>query len=48
MWIPESEQEILAAIEAGDLIETASFDAKGALPARGKSKDLAIDGATWR
>jgi hypothetical protein len=33
----------LAAIEAGDLVETASFDAKAALPAKGKSKDLAID-----
>jgi hypothetical protein len=43
MWIPETEQEILAAIEAGDLIETASFDAKEALPAKGKSKDLAVD-----
>jgi len=43
MWIPKTEQEILAAIEAGDLIETASFDAKAALPAKGKSKDLAID-----
>jgi hypothetical protein len=43
MWIPESEQEILAAIDAGDLIETASFDAKAALLAKGKSKDLAID-----
>jgi hypothetical protein len=43
MWIPESEQEILAAIEAGDLVETAAFDAKASLPAKGKSKDLAID-----
>ncbi len=43
MWMPASESEILAAIEAGDLIETATFDAKAALPAKGKSKDLAID-----
>ena len=43
MWIPETEQEILVAIEAEDLIETASFDAKEALPAKGKSKDLAVD-----
>ncbi len=43
MWIPASEEEILAAIDAGDLIETATFDAKGALPGKGKSKDLAID-----
>jgi hypothetical protein len=43
MWIPETEREIIAAIEAGDLVETASFDAKGALPGKGKSKDLAID-----
>lgn len=41
--MPATEQEILAAIEAGDLVETASFDAKSALPAKGKSKDLAID-----
>jgi hypothetical protein len=45
MWIPASEEEILAAIDAGDLIETATFDAKRALPSKGKSKDLAIDGA---
>jgi hypothetical protein len=43
MWIPKSEGEILAAIEAGDLIETATFDAKASLPAKGKSRDLAID-----
>jgi hypothetical protein len=43
MWIPKSEQEILTAIDAGNVIETASFDAKRSLPAKGKSKDLAID-----
>lgn len=43
MWMPAAEQEVLAAIEAGDLVETASFDAKASLPAKGKSKDLAID-----
>src|SRR5215208_1874326 len=43
MWIPATEKEILAAIEAGDLVETATFDAKASLPAKGKSKDLAID-----
>jgi hypothetical protein len=43
VWIPESEREILAAIEAGDLAETATFDAKVALPAQGKSRNLAID-----
>lgn len=41
MWMPATEQEVLAAIEAGDLVETASFDAKASLPAKGKSKDLA-------
>jgi hypothetical protein len=41
MWIPTSEQEILLAIDTGDLIETATFDAKASLPAKGK--DLAID-----
>jgi len=43
MWVPATEHEILAAIEAKDLVETASFDAKASLPAKGKSKDLAID-----
>jgi hypothetical protein len=41
--MPESEREILAAIEAGDPAETATFDAKVALPAQGKSRNLAID-----
>jgi hypothetical protein len=43
MWIPASEQEILAAIEAGNLIENATLDAKAALPDKGRSKDLAKD-----
>lgn len=43
MWLPTSESEILAAIEAGDVGETATFDAKRELPGKGKSKDLAID-----
>jgi hypothetical protein len=43
MWIPTSEQDILSAIDAGDLVETATFDAKASLPTKGKSKDLAID-----
>jgi hypothetical protein len=43
MWIPESEDEIRKAIEDGDLVETATFDAKEALPKKGKSKDLAVD-----
>ncbi len=43
MWIPKSEEEILAAIKSGDLSETATFDAKEELPAKGRSKDLAID-----
>ncbi len=43
MWIPKSEQDILSAIEAGGLMETANFDAKSALPGKGKSKDLAVD-----
>ncbi|MBA2534199.1 MAG: putative DNA binding domain-containing protein [Rubrobacter sp.] len=33
----------MAAIEAGNLIENATFDAKAALPEKGKSKDLAKD-----
>jgi hypothetical protein len=43
VWKPASEQEILAAIEAGDMVETPSFDAKASLPAKRKSRDLAID-----
>jgi hypothetical protein len=43
MWRPTSEQEIVAAIEAGHLIENASFDAKAALPTQNRSKDLAKD-----
>jgi len=43
MWVRTTEHEILAAIEAEDLTETASFDAKASLPAKGKSKDLAVD-----
>jgi hypothetical protein len=46
MWKPVSEQEILAAIEAGNLIENATFDAKAALPDKGKSKDLAKEFAS--
>jgi hypothetical protein len=33
----------LAATEAGYLAETATFDAKTALPARDKSRNLAVD-----
>ena len=43
MWIPETEREILAAASAADMAETATFDAKAALPTQGKSKDLAVD-----
>jgi hypothetical protein len=43
VWIPKSEGKILAAIEARDLTETVTFDAKAALPAQGRSKDLAVD-----
>lgn len=43
MWVPKSEQDILSAIEAGDLVETANFDAKAALPDKRKGKDLAVD-----
>jgi hypothetical protein len=41
VWTPKSEQDILSAIAAGDLSETANFDGKSALPGKGKSKDLA-------
>jgi hypothetical protein len=42
MWTPSTEQEILTATDHGGLVETASFDAKSLLPAKGKSKDLAV------
>lgn len=41
--IQESEPEILDAFAEDDLAETATFNAKAALPARGKSKELAVD-----
>jgi hypothetical protein len=44
MWIPESTEEIEAAVRAGDLEETSTFDAKRELPTtRKKNQDLAID-----
>lgn len=43
MWIPRTERDILSAIQAGTLIENATFDAKMSLPDKGKSKDLAKD-----
>ena len=43
MWIPRTERDIVSAIEAGNLIENATFDAKMGLPDKGKSKDLAKD-----
>ncbi len=43
MWIPNSEDELLRAMKAGELTETAILDVKRALPMKGKSKDLAID-----
>src|SRR4051794_18956734 len=43
MWVPSSEDDIKAAIANGILTETATFDAKEALPSRGKNKDLAKD-----
>jgi hypothetical protein len=43
MWIPTTEAEIRSAIDNGILVETAWFDAKQELPARGRNKDLAKD-----
>jgi len=43
MWIPQTEREIRTAIKTGYLVETATFDAKAALPAKGKSKELPKD-----
>ena len=47
MWMPEIRTGNLGGHRGRGLIETASFDAKVALPAKGKSKDLAIDVARW-
>jgi hypothetical protein len=43
MWVPRTEQEIQASIDSKTLTETRTFDAKLALPAAGKNKDLAKD-----
>ncbi|HSH79971.1 MAG TPA: ATP-binding protein [Herpetosiphonaceae bacterium] len=43
MWIPKTEAEIRAVLAAGELSETATFDAKRELPAAKKSINLAID-----
>lgn len=43
MWTPSSEDQIRAAVEAGDLTETSRFDAKEALPTGKKTRDLATD-----
>jgi len=43
MWVPTAEAEIRSAIDNGTLVETAWFDAKQELPARGRNKDLAKD-----
>ena len=40
MWIPKFDQDILVAIEAGDLEETTTFDAKAALQSKGKREEL--------
>ena len=43
VWLPETETELERAIAAGEVRETASFDAKAALPPPGRNKDLAKD-----
>lgn len=43
MWVPTTESEIQLALEQGTVRETAIFDAKTALPASGRNKDLARD-----
>lgn len=43
MWIPKSEAEIIDALEAGSVRETAALDAKQQLPTPGKNRDLARD-----
>lgn len=41
MWVPASAADIEAAATGGDLAETSSFEAKEALPTRGRNPDLA-------
>src|ERR1044072_8508455 len=44
MWIPQTVEEIEAAVQAGGLEETSSFDVKREMPAtQKKNVDLAID-----
>jgi hypothetical protein len=43
MWVPRSETELQQTVLAATVRETATFDAKAALPAKGKNKDLARD-----
>lgn len=43
MWVPRSESELQHAASTGAVRETATFDAKAAMPTRGKNKDLARD-----
>lgn len=43
MWIPKSAAEVEEAAARGDLEETHTFDAKSALPAPRKNRDLAVD-----
>jgi hypothetical protein len=43
MWVPMSETELRQALATGTLRETATFEAKSALPPAGKNRDLAKD-----
>src|SRR5215211_4692971 len=43
MWVPKSVEEIEAAVRAGTLEETQSFDAKATLPPPRRNRDLAED-----
>jgi hypothetical protein len=43
VWIPRDAADIERAARDGELEETPSFDAKEALPARGKNASLAVD-----
>jgi hypothetical protein len=45
VWVPQTEEQVRAAIGDGGLRETASFDAKQALPPAGKNNELARDPA---
>jgi hypothetical protein len=46
MWIPKTEEEIVAAVMSGSLEESVIFDAKKELPEQKRNEDIAKDVAS--